>query len=239
MTKEEFQTAMEAYGKKDKLFELRFLNTRYGTISGYFNDVDRAYSEICRYRNETVYFSLNELDERLRARSNNHLTRYAKHTTKDNEIINYSFLHIDCDPVRPAGIQATDSERSYAKERLYLIIDFLSDAFTFPEPIVVFSGNGYTADYYLEELPNTRENTRLIFDVLESLSELFSDDVVQADTSVGNPSRIIKVPGTISKKGDETATRRYGVSELVSVPQEHIEVRRDQLGAVAILKEEN
>lgn len=238
MTKEEFQTAINAYEKQDKLFELRYLNTQYGTISGYFNDIDSAYREICRYSNETVYFSLNELDERLIARSNNHLTKYAKHTTKNSEIVSYNFLHVDCDPVRPAGIQATDCERSCAYSRLIDVIEFLNDDFAFPDPIVVFSGNGYTADYYLRGLKNTKENVRLIADVLQALSEMYSDDMATIDTSVGNPSRIIKFPGTISKKGDETASRRHGFSKFVFVPQEHVRVKKSQLRAIANLKEE-
>ena len=77
------------------------------------------------------------------------------------------------------------------------------------DPIRVMSGNGHHLYYVLKDVPNTPETTSTVQQVLQSLATEFDTFVVKVDTVVFNASRITKVPGTIMRKGMESAGRPY------------------------------
>lgn len=89
--------------------------------------------------------------------------------------------------------------------------------FGFPEATVSFSGNGYNLDFYTN-LPNTDEVKKTIKSFLKTLSDNFSDEHVSIDTTTYNPSRIIKMYGCISAKGENTPERPYRTTAILSVP---------------------
>jgi hypothetical protein len=198
-------------------------------VSGYFNDLNAAWESIRVYeRKYSIYFTLQELDERIIYRCLNKLKPYAKNLTKNSEVLRYKFLHIDADPVRPSGIQATNAEVHLGREKLLQCVSFLSTEMSFPEPIICFSGNGCTADYHVD-LENTPENVSLCENALKALDILFSDENVTIDVSVSNPARIIKLPYSLSCKGSNTEERPYRRSELLQIPKEKTELRKTQL----------
>ena len=89
--------------------EARILNTKQGTLSGYYNDVDKLIEHIQRYDgNYNIYITMNALSEGIEARGKNHLKSYAKNTTSDKEIRCRRWILIDLDPERPAGISSTE-----------------------------------------------------------------------------------------------------------------------------------
>ncbi len=89
--------------------EVRILNTKQGTLSGYYNDVDKLIEHIQRYdRQYNIYITMNALSEGIEARGKNHLKNYAKNTTSDKEIRCRRWILIDLDPERPAGISSTE-----------------------------------------------------------------------------------------------------------------------------------
>lgn len=54
--------------------EVRILNTKQGTLSGYYNDVDKLIEHIQRYdRQYNIYITMNALREGIEARGKNHL----------------------------------------------------------------------------------------------------------------------------------------------------------------------
>ena len=71
-----------------------------------------------------------------------------------------------------------------------------------PPPIVGDSGNGANLLYRIE-LPNDESSKLLVDRALKGLSQKFSDDQVELDTTVGNAARIWKVPYTKACKGDD------------------------------------
>lgn len=237
--KEMFIEFIKAYDIHDIPFEIRILNSnKYGIQSGYYNDVDKAYQDICRlWQRYTCYFTLHEINPEIVARNENHLS-VSKTVTSDADVLAYRFLHIDIDPERPSGIQSTNEESRVAMKRLKAITDFLRENFEFPEPIIVFSGNGMTADYKLQRIRANDENKKVIHDCLVVLSALFSDDKAKVDTTVFNPARIIKIPGTISAKGSNTEERPHRLSEILSYPEKLEEVSLRQLQDLASMKEE-
>lgn len=103
------------------------------------------------------------------------------------------------------------------------------------EPVAGDSGNGAHLLYPVN-LPNDAESLGLTKGVLEALSFRFSDEVVSVDTTTANAARIWKLYGTTARKGDSTEDRPHRVSRLLKVPEERVEVSREQLQAVAAAK---
>jgi hypothetical protein len=201
--------------------EVRVPNPRdrcLGVVSGYVDDED-AFTELAAgitgYDAEGVYMTLNPVMPALLARAANRLQRNAKTLTSDADILHYRNLLIDIDPVRPSGISPTDDERRVALETGDSIAAFLGEQ-GWPLPVIHgSSGNGGMLVYRLQDLPNGPESTTLVKGVLEALASLFDTDAVKIDTSVHNPSRLVKVLGTVAAKGDNTADRPWRRAEGV------------------------
>src|SRR5687767_739894 len=106
--------------------ELRCLNTRQGTISGYFNDFEKLAKEAAELSGHVpaVYVTLNPVNPALLARGVNRVESYAKQTTTDNQIIRRRWFAVDVDPKRPAGISSTDDEHEAALTVAAKINDF-------------------------------------------------------------------------------------------------------------------
>lgn len=174
--------------------------------------------------------TLNHIDvSKINLEKLNQLVAYAKNTTKDDNIKNFNFLHVDFDPKRATNTQAPDEESNLAKERMLKVKEYLN-LIGFSEPIVSFSGNGYNLDYRID-FPNITENANLLSNVLKALSSKFSDDVVDIDVTTYNASRIIKLFGCQSCKGENTAERPHRYTKILNIPEEI------QLTDINILKE--
>jgi hypothetical protein len=206
--------------------ELRIPVTKVRTISGYYDDLDALLST-CKflsgnsYKNakiETIYTTLNPFNPDLVARSCNRLTDYAKNTTSDKDILKRLWLPLDIDPVRPAGICATDEEKKLAIETSLAIRDYLAEQ-GFPSPLVGDSGNGGHLLYRVE-LENTEAVTNMLTQFYESLTKQFSTDKVKLDTAVYNAARIWKVYGTKVCKGDEVGGRLHRLARIIELPKE-------------------
>jgi len=240
MTEQEiFYQTVKAYGLDKEPFELRFLNGFKGGIRyGYFTDVDKAYEVVKNYwRRFPCYFTLQEINPAITARCLNCMEQ-TKSVTGDADVLNYRYLHIDIDPVRPARIQATEEEVQLAMNRAIEVNKFLREIMGFPAPLIVFSGNGVTLDYRVKRIVANDENKKVMKDVLQVLSLLFSDDKACIDTTVHNASRIIKFAGTISAKGSNTPERPHRYSKILKLPQDTSEVTKNQLVHIASLMEE-
>ncbi len=102
----------------DQVTELRVFGSYFGTISGYFSDIDRMADCACAWNGkaEGVYHTLDPVNPALLARANNRIKNYARRTTTDDDILRRQWLLIDFDPKRPAGISSTDEEHRLALE---------------------------------------------------------------------------------------------------------------------------
>jgi hypothetical protein len=215
----EFWCAMVRPGDVHEIRIPKPINRRQAVISGYVDNVADFISMVEPYvedhRAEAVYMTLNPVNPALLARSANRLKTNADTLSKDSDISHYRSLLIDIDPVRPAGISATDDERQAALQTGDRIVSFLSDQ-GWPLPVIHgSSGNGGILVYRLPDLPNLPESTALVKQVLGALAVLFDTDAVTIDTSVHNPSRLVKVLGTVAAKGDHTPDRPWRRAEGV------------------------
>jgi hypothetical protein len=208
---------------------------RGDTCAGYFNfGNNRAIAEAIRRldgKAAGVYVILNRLNPELLVRSNNHLSVRPRNTTTDADIVQWRWLYIDLDPIRPAGISSSDREHKAALERAVQVREFLHEC-GWPEPISADSGNGRHLLYRLPVL-ELKHATELVKSCVKALSARFSDAVVNVDESTATPARLCKLYGTLTRKGDSTPDRPHRRSAILEVPERIDPVPLDALEALA------
>ena len=143
--------------------------------------------------------------------------------TKSSDIRNVDYFLVDIDPVRPTGVSSTNEELNAA----WLVCDqvraYLS-SLGFNCPIIAMSGNGYHILYpiidkpleiYNQSLGNKKENEDLFHNALKVLALKFNNDQVKIDTSVAKAGQLIKLYGTVARKGENTIERPHRLSRII------------------------
>ena len=200
------------------VMELRILNTRCGTVSGYFDDPGKLARVAVRWdgRAPGIYVTINPVRRDLLARAANRLHAHARHTTSDVDVLCRHWLPLDFDPVRPAGISSSNSEHQAALERARLVRDEMRKR-GWPDPVLASSGNGAHLLYPLD-LPNDVQTHEWVRYCLQALSFEFSDEQVHLDTANHNAARIWKLYGTLACKGDATEERPHRLARVLECP---------------------
>jgi P4 family phage/plasmid primase-like protien len=236
---QQIRAALRVLVAPGDVVELRSLaGGKRGTISGYFNDLDRLAESAVLVSRRTgefqpsgIYITLNPINPNLLARAVNRLERYAKHATADGDVLSRRWFFIDLDPVRPAGISATEPEHEAAHTRASEIEEYLH-SLGFPEPILADSGNGAHLLYRIG-VPNDATTTALLRGCLAALDSIFSDPTVAVDRTTHNPARLVRLYGTVARKGDSTPERRHRVSRILKAPSELVEASSALLRGLA------
>lgn len=191
-------------------------------IRGLWRGPDFARSRVCRTIDEGVsaalemsdasgiYFTLNPCREGLDKAASN------------GDIADRRWVLIDCDPVKPADVSATDAERNAAVDLACEVAEHLSGA-GWPEAVWIESGNGAHL-LYATDLPNDKLSQQLIRDALVALAERFDSDRAKVDRAVHNAARISKLPGTWVRKGEDTPDRPHRMARLVKAPEDSGEI---------------
>ncbi len=218
---DEVLRALRLLRRPGAVVEVRALGT-WKTRSGYFDDFGaaaQAAAELDRQEYQ-VYLNLNEVDPALLARAANRVRDMGRDdsSTADRDVVRRGWLLVDLDPVRPSGVSATDAEKEAALRRADEIVAHLG-AQGWPGPVVADSGNGYHLLYPLD-LPNDKESGGLVKGVLEALAFKFDDDKVKVDTGVHNAARIVRLYGTLCRKGDDLPERPHRRSRILTIPME-------------------
>jgi hypothetical protein len=208
------------------------------THSGYFNDYEALVRQVEALGTDStiqgIYITLNEVNPALFSRRANRIKmRLGKKdsSTGDTDIVRRRWLPIDIDPLRPSGVSSTDEEHTLALNKADEIARWIA-ALGFPEPIRADSGNGAHLLYRID-LPNDDAATALVKACLTTLDTLFSDERVSVDTANFNASRIWKLYGTVSRKGDSTPERSHRRSRIIMAPEELMIVSPEQLRELA------
>lgn len=178
-----------------------------GVVHGYFDDhgkfceAVKKLEELAKQKGQVnIYISLQVIEPSLIGRACNRLVT-AQASTTDKDVIAYRWLPVDLDPVRVSGISSSDEELEKAKALSDRISSDLSGKWD--APIKAMSGNGYHLLFPLEDLPaQDPENQKFVKDLLNKLSARYSNEHVKVDTTLYNPARIIKLYGTVARKGD-------------------------------------
>ena len=217
MDERQIRYTFELLKKPEDVIEVRCITSR-SNYSGYFKNVDNIIKELPRYSNGNVYFVLNKISDGCYSREQHEtFVEKAKNTTSDGDISLREWLLIDVDPKRPSGVSSTNEEKNNAKLVINNVFSFLRDI-GFAEPIVCDSGNGFHLLYKIS-LENTEANKLLMQTVLQVLDLYFSNGKCDIDKTVFNASRITKLYGTDSKKGNNTDDRPHRQSSILKVPK--------------------
>ena len=205
-----------------QVVELRAPNAAVGgrgftpTLSGYFDDAEKMMGCAAGITAPGVYFTLNPVDPRLLARRNNRLDVMGKKdaSTGDKDIAARRWLFVEVDPDRPSGICASDSEKAGAAAVANAVAEHLQNA-GWPEAMVIDSGNGV---YLLYRIDLPADDGGMVKRCLTELARRFDTPAAHVDTTVFNPARIVRLPGTMNRKGDGTPDRPHRRCVPVAVP---------------------
>jgi hypothetical protein len=190
-----------------------------GIVAGWFDDpmkVAKLVKQLNEVKPQGIYVSLNRCKKALKGRANNRIKPNVSRT-KDNEIYKIANTLIDIDPVRPSGISASEKEHELAIQTAKKISKDLKQQ-GFPDPLMIDSGNG--AQLIIKtHLDNNEENVRLIQQFLSALALKYNNDRVKIDESVFNPGRLVKLPGTYTRKGESLPERPHRRARILKMPK--------------------
>lgn len=235
----EVSNAFRLWFKPGDVFEVRVLDAlttdymRPHVESGYFDydHIDTAASAVMQLRSyRGAYATVNPVKPDLLARAANRLRAVGREpTTADTDILERRWLLVDCDAVRPSGISSNDSEHEAAIAKAVEIRNGLG-TLGWPEPIMADSGNGAQLMYRIQ-LP--ADDNGLVQRCLGEIAKA-SDAKVKVDTTVHNPARIWRIPGTMNCKGDHTEARPHRQARLLSKPENPQPVTLEQLQEILL-----
>jgi RecA-family ATPase len=190
-----------------------------GIVTGWFHNnkkVADIVPKLSEVKPEGTYVSLNTCNKILEDRTNGKLKANITRT-KDDDIIRYTNFLIDVDAKRPSGISSTDKEHIAAIKSAKKISRSLKKK-GWPSPLMVDSGNGAQLIYKID-LKNTDQNKFLLKNILESLAQKFNSEKINIDTSVYNPSRLVRLPGTYNRKGEDSSKRPHRRARILAMPK--------------------
>lgn len=224
----------------DDVFEVRALDVdrpkqNYGGfVRG--RDIDFVTSKIISLadRGGSIYFTPQKLNPNVLERSPaGHLPRITKdddgnaypRLAHDEDVTARRFLLIDVDPTRPPAFKkhsATDEEKLAALDVATATNEGLQ-AGGWPAPLWVDSGNGYHLYYRLPDAQvggHVKSETDPVATLLRVLKAKFDTPAAEIDASVFNAARVMKVPGTLARKGPNTTDRPHRTSAVIEVPSD-------------------
>src|SRR5262249_53720014 len=142
-----------------------------------------------------LYFRPNPLRTDVRPKAPGEKTRAAK----DEDVLERRWLLIDIDPVRAEG-SATDAEKLCAWAVADRVLGIL-EGVGLRGFIIGDAGNGYHVCIPIL-LPNDQRSRDLVQAILKGLHARCSDDQAKVDTACYNASRMWKLYGTLTRKGE-------------------------------------
>lgn len=240
----EITHALRLWFQAGDVFEVRVLDAvsadyrREHIESGYFDyehisAIPEALKRLLSFRG--VYVTVNPVNPDLLARAVNRLRPAGRNpTTADTDIVRRRWLLIDCDPRRASGVSSSNAEHESALAKAREIRDGLS-SLGWPDPIMTDSGNGAQLMYRID-LP--ADDGELVRRVIGEIAKASSEQVA-IDTSVHNPARIWRLPGTMNCKGDSIPERPHRMARILDEPQDIVTVSREQMQDIVSYQSED
>ena len=234
----EITHALRLWFQVGDVFEVRVLDAvsadyrREHIESGYFDyehisAVPEALKRLLSFRG--VYVTVNPVNPDLLARAVNRLRPAGRNpTTADTDIVRRRWLLIDCDPRRASGVSSSNAEHDFALAKAREIRNGLS-SLGWPKPVLTDSGNGAQLMYRIDLPADAGELVRRVIGEIAKASS----EQVAIDTSVHNPARIWRLPGTMNCKGDSIPERPHRMAKLLEAPDNLQAVSETQLLDVA------
>ena len=207
--------------------EIRVLTTDRGTwatLAGP-DDLDALVTALTsgphpRIGDANVYFGLQPA---RRPEQHRFGFRRVHRATRDADVHAYSLFAVDVDPERePKGRSATDAEKAEARAVADRVREWLDGQGV--DSLLADSGNGWHVLVPLvpahgNDIAQAARDARTL---LRWLDARFSTPTAKVDTSTFNPSRILKLYGSLAMKGADTpeTPHRWSSIDLSVIPED-------------------
>jgi hypothetical protein len=169
---------------------------------GWFDDIELLGNEVKkRAGSGNLYTSLNA------PRPRRVINRMEGKAITNRTVGLVTRILFDLDPVREPGTNSDEWELDAARVRLRGLVQDLQ-RLGWRIPVCGMSGNGYHAQYRTK-LPNNHETKEMLKHLYSGLAVLYTDYVVKFDVTVRNPGRIVRLYGTINRKGTTSKERPH------------------------------
>lgn len=238
MTAQEIADALALFIAPDQYTEFRALDVgEPGRIfAGWFSgrnllDLARAALGIHR-RASRCQFLPNPVDPAVAARRLNKVLDVHRGfaLTRDTDVEDRRWLIVDVDPWgfwrdKPNPTAAREKRPSSWREvamaarvARQMVIPLLADR-GFPDPVEMLTGNGIHLVYPIEPTPAGHcAAGDPVARLLTLVGERCKIPGVTVDTSTFNPARMLRVPGTLNRKGKSSPGRPYRTVRVLTVP---------------------
>ena len=204
----QIRQGLEAYLDPDTWTEIRSFQP-YPT-SRWFNDLDQAaeyaLEQSKREIVKGVYFVANPIDPDKVNKN--------KGATVGADILRRRWVLIDVDPDRPTDTNATEEEREAGWQVIQSVREELHDR-GWMAPLLASSGNGWHLCFPVD-LPATEAITAQVKNLLAGLNKRHGrEGQAKVDCKVHDLSRIWKLPGTMTRKGQDSPERPWRQASLL------------------------
>lgn len=196
-----------------------FASGNNSVVTGYFRDKRKAVESVAALDQvgcEAIYTTLNAVLPDLMGRGNHRICA-GINRTKDDEVTGITNFLIDVDPVRPVGISSTKEELDAAMKTAKAIRDYLKDR-GWPMALRAYSGNGAHLIYKVN-LPMCQATADLLKKCLGAIGKQFATNTMKVDQIVFNPGRLVKLYGTMARKGDNIPNRPHRRAKICFIPE--------------------
>jgi len=217
--------------------EMRCVGDR--TINGFYRDHDKLEEDACQLNGkgfnspQNVYVCLIPVHPELYARRADQFGYARKGAgVRDQDIVCRRWLLVDVDPVRPAGVSATDEQKRAAIDLAKQVFAWLQDQLGGGCIVCADSGNGAHMLIRLGDLTADDESHWVCERLLQRLAERFSDNQAKVDTTTHNAARICTLYGTVKRKGSDIPEQSHRLSKIVHVPDPLLPVEWSRLSAL-------
>lgn len=194
--------------RETRVVELRHPEENGRWSSGLFDDVGALMVTINSFRGRgNLYTTINRVGASVRATN-----CMGSRAVRDGDIQTHTFLPFDFDPTRPKNCPSTDEELAAAVALRNRTASVLAGV-GWPEAAVAMSGNG-THLLYRSNLPADGATAEMLAWLYRGMRADFSTDAVTFDPTVRNPSRILRLYGSLNCKGEATDQRPHRMSSI-------------------------
>lgn len=186
-------------------------NTKGRWESGLFNDLPALLKSLeSRMDDGALYCTLNKPSNRLITNA------FGAEPLRNDDMEVIKRIPFDFDPIRPTDASSTDAEMEAAIECRNEVVTAMQTV-GWPMPAMALSGNGAHAIWRcsIKSDDQWRMAANIIYSQVKSqFSSMFEARGVKFDTSIKNPGRILRLYGTVNRKGQNTVLRPHRLSSV-------------------------
>ena len=190
--------------------EIRVLLKEGGAMTGQFDDDAKMFEWLKNTDDPGVAVVWWSIQQLITEPATNDLQR--RKGSGNNSVARRNWIIVDIDPVRETD-PASEAEINAGTQKVQEIVDWLAARDIGPR-LATMTGNGYHLYFATDGWANDEHHNDMARVFVGMLDSKFSDDKVKVDTATANPGRLGKIPGCISRKGEEK--RVAGIALLKS-----------------------